>query len=63
MWIVVLIVKYIAVMVVIDDEWGTSGKVVDMLVFAYYWYGWSLLCGVGGPSISLSMIEYDHVDG
>lgn len=63
MWIVVLIVKYIAVMVVIDDEWGTSGKVVDMLVFCVSWHGWSLLCGVGGPSISLSMIEYDHVDG
>ena len=55
--------KYIAVMVVIDDEWGTSGKVVDMLVFCVSWHGWSLLCGVGGPSISLSMIEYDHVDG
>ena len=28
-----LIVEYVVVVVVIDDEWGTPGIVVDMLVF------------------------------
>ena len=33
--IVVLIVRYVAVVIVMDDKRGMSGRVVDMLVFAY----------------------------
>ena len=42
---------------------GTSGKVIDMLVFVYNWYGWYLLWLVGGPSISSFIIEYCCVGG
>ena len=33
--IVVLMVRYVAVVIVMDDKRGMSGRVVDMLVFAY----------------------------
>ena len=33
--IVALIVRYVAVVIVMDDKRGMSGRVVDMLVFAY----------------------------
>ena len=49
--------------VVIDDEWGTPGIVVDMLVFLYDWYGCYLPWGVGRPYICSSMIENGRVGG
>ena len=51
---------YVVVVVVMDDEWRTLGRVVDILIFAYDWYGWYLMCGIEGPSISL-MMEYGRV--
>lgn len=68
MGIVVLIMElwlcsYVVVVVVMDDCGETSGKVIDMLVFVYNWYGWYLLWLVGGPSITSFIIEYCCVGG
>ena len=41
----------------------TLRRVLGMLAFAYNWYGWYLVCGVGRPSISSLMIEHGCVVG